>query len=66
MTESQHPKNDAAVSPDPVSSGEAVDLEVQKYADEPSTQSLDPETEKELGEVEQALEDSTLGIEDRT
>ena len=29
-------------------------------------QEIDPSTEKELGEVEQALEDLTIGIEDRS
>jgi hypothetical protein len=34
--------------------------------DSEETEELDPSTEKELGEVEQALEDLTIGIEDRS
>lgn len=34
--------------------------------DTPPTQPLPPEVETELGEVEEALESTTIGIEDRS
>ena len=56
----------AAVSPDQTLNKETSDEVIEKYADtDEDSQALDAETEHELGEVEQALENSTLGIEDR-
>lgn len=68
MPKDSEQKSEAAVvSPDQTLNKETVDEVAQKYSDtDEKGQALDAETEHELGEVEQALEDSTLGIEDRT
>jgi hypothetical protein len=57
----------AAISNDPTINKEAVNEVVDEYeqsanANRPTE--LDPSTQKELGEVERALEDAVLGIED--
>jgi hypothetical protein len=57
----------AAVSTDPTLYKDAVNEVVDEYersanVDKPTE--LNPATQKELGEVERALEDSVLGIED--
>ena len=57
----------AAVSSDPVLNKEAINEVVDEYersanSDEP--REVDFITQKELGEVERALEDSVMGIED--
>lgn len=57
----------AAINNDPTLNKEAVNEVVDEYeqsanVDKPTE--LDPSTQKELGEVERALEDSVLGIED--
>lgn len=57
----------AAISNDPTLNKEAVNEVVDEYeqsanVDKPTE--LDPSTQKELGEVERALEDAVLGIED--
>ena len=64
--DSEQKSEAAAVSPDQTLNKEAVDEVAQKYSDTDEESQIDAETERELGEVEQALEDSTLGIEDRT
>ena len=68
MPKDSEQKSEAAVvSSDQTLNKETVDEVAQKYSDtDEKSQALDAETEHELGEVEQALEDSTLGIEDRT
>lgn len=57
----------AAVSSDPSLNKEAIDEVVDEYersanSDHPTE--VNPATQKELGNVERALEDSVLGIED--
>jgi hypothetical protein len=57
----------AAVGSDPTLNKEAINEVVDEYeksanSDEPTE--LDPPTQKELGDVERALEDSVMGIED--
>ncbi|MEW6495346.1 MAG: hypothetical protein AB1589_22940 [Cyanobacteriota bacterium] len=57
----------AAISNDPTLNKEALNEVVDEYeqsanVDKPTE--LDPSTQKELGEVERALEDAVLGIED--
>lgn len=57
----------AAVSSDPALNKEAIDEVVDEYersanSDHPTE--VNPATQKELGNVERALEDSVLGIED--
>lgn len=57
----------AAISSDPTLNKEAVNEVVDEYErsanfDKPTE--LTPATQKELGEVERALEDSVLGIDD--
>jgi hypothetical protein len=57
----------AAVPSDPALIKEAVNEVVDEYeksanSDKPTE--LDPSTQKELGEVERALEDSVLGMDD--
>jgi hypothetical protein len=57
----------AAVANDPTLNKEAVDEVVGQYeesAKSDETTELSPATQKELGDVERALEDSLLGIED--
>ncbi len=56
-----------AISSDPTLNKKAVNEVVDGYeksaqSDQPTE--LDPATQQELGEVERALEDSVLGIED--
>ena len=57
----------AAVASDPTLNKQAINELVDEYeqsanSDKPTE--LDPPTQKELGEVERALEDSVMGIED--
>ena len=57
----------AAVSSDPALNKEAINEVVDEYeqsanSDHPTE--VNPATQKELGNVERALEDSVLGIED--
>ena len=57
----------AAISSDPTLNKEAVNEVVNEYEksanlDKPTE--LAPSTQKELGDVERALEDSVMGIED--
>jgi hypothetical protein len=57
----------AAISGDPTLNKEAVNEVVDEYEksanlDKPTE--LTPSTQKELGDVERALEDSVMGIED--
>lgn len=72
MTQEQstHQNQDATrVTHDPTLNKDAVDQVIETYeadTDSEKTKKLDPSTEKELGEVEQALEDLTIGIEDRS
>ena len=57
----------AAVSSDPVLNKEAINEVVDEYersANSDESAELDLVTQKELGEVERALEDSVMGIED--
>ncbi len=57
----------AAVGSDPTLNKEAVNEVVEEYeqsANSEETRELDPPTQKELGDVERALEDTVLGIED--
>lgn len=57
----------ASVASDPTLNKEAVDEAVAQYeeiAKSDETTELNPATQKELGEVERALEDSLLDIED--
>lgn len=67
--EKSRPQNEeaAAVANDPTLNKEAVDEVVAQYeesAKSDETTELSPATQKELGDVERALEDSLLGIED--
>ena len=64
--DSEQKSEAAAVSSDQTLNKETVDEVIEKYSDTDEESQIDAETERELGEVEQALEDSTLGIEDRT
>ncbi|HEY9632312.1 MAG TPA: hypothetical protein V6D14_02835 [Coleofasciculaceae cyanobacterium] len=57
----------AAISNDPALNKEAVNEVVDEYeksANSDNSTELAPSTQKELGDVERALEDSVLGIED--
>ncbi|MEQ8995622.1 MAG: hypothetical protein RID53_03855 [Coleofasciculus sp. B1-GNL1-01] len=57
------------VTHDPTLNKDAVNEVMESYeadTDSEATEELDPSTEQELGEVEQALEDLTIGIEDRS
>lgn len=52
---------------DPALNKQAVDEAVSEYeqsANSDERKELDPPTQKELGDVERALEDTVLGIED--
>ncbi len=69
MQEKSKPEDQevAAISSDPTLNKEAVNEVVDEYersanSDKPTE--LTPATQKELGEVERALEDSVLGIDD--
>jgi hypothetical protein len=57
----------AAVSSDPVLNKQAINEVADEYersANSEESAELDLVTQKELGEVERALEDSVMGIED--
>lgn len=69
MTQDKARKQDkeaAAINNDPSLNKEAINELVDEYeksANDEETE-LKPQTEKELGNVERALEDSVMGIED--
>lgn len=69
MTQDKARKQDqeaAAINNDPSLNKEAINELVDEYeksANDEETE-LKPQTEKELGDVERALEDSVMGIED--
>jgi hypothetical protein len=54
---------DVAAS-DPTLNKGAVDEVVEDYEEADNADQLDPTTEKEMGKVERATEDITMGIED--
>ena len=57
----------AVANGDPTLNKQAVNELVDEYeksANSDEIKELDPPTQKELGEVERALEDSVMGIED--
>ena len=63
----QQDQEAASVASDPTLNKEAVDEVVEQYersANSDDDKELDLSTQKELGDVERALEDSVLGIED--
>ncbi len=69
MTQEQSKPQDqpaADITSDPALNKDAADEVIGKYeeSDHDNTNELPPSTEREMGEVERALEDSTLGIED--